>query len=87
MANIRSSKKRAFLSVKRNIINSQQRARIRNQIKTCELAIKNKDKQKEIILNKTISTLAKMAQKKILHYKTANRKISQLQKQYNVLSK
>ena len=87
MANIKSSKKRALLAAKRNIVNTQQRARMRNQVKACKTAIENQNQQKKIILNETISTIAKMAQKGIIHNKTANRKISQLQKKCNVTSK
>ena len=86
MANIKSSRKRALLAAERNVVNSQHRARMRNQVKSCEAAIENQDEQKEVVLNETISTIAKMAQKGILHDKTANRKISQLQKKYNVAS-
>lgn len=87
MASIKSSKKRILLASERNLVNSQQRAYMRNRVRTCEAAIENQDQQKEIILNETISIIAKMAQKGILHDKTANRKISQLQKKYNVASK
>lgn len=87
MANIKSSKKRALLAAERNTVNSQNRARMRNKVRSCESAIINKEENNEVVLNDTISTIAKMAQKGILHKKTASRKISQLQRKHNVAFK
>jgi len=83
MANIKSSKKRALLAEQRNIVNSQKRSSMRNQIKKCNTAIAASDENKETVLNKTISVIDKMAQKGIIHTKTAGRKISRLQKKFN----
>ena len=79
MANIKSSKKRALLAEERNKVNSQLRSAMRNQVKKCNTAIVASDDNKEAVLNKTISTIDKMAQKGIIHAKTAARKISRLQ--------
>lgn len=83
MANIKSSKKRALLAEKRNLINSQFRSAMRNQVKKCNTTIEASADNKETVLNQTISIIDKMAQKGILHPKTAGRKISRLQKRYN----
>ncbi len=84
MANIKSSKKRALIAEQRNIVNSQKRSAMRNQVKKLNTAILASDENKETILNKTISVIDKMAQKGIIHNKTAARKISRLQKKFNV---
>ena len=83
MANIKSSKKRAQLAEERNKVNSQYRSAMRNQIKKCNTALEANDDNKEAVLNKTISFIDKMAQKGIIHDKTAGRKISRLQKKSN----
>ena len=83
MANIKSSKKRALLAEERNRVNSQLRSAMRNQVKKCNTAIVASDDNKEAVLNQTISTIDKMAQKGIIHAKTAARKISRLQKKAN----
>ena len=51
--------------------------------KTITVYIVASDDNKEAVLNKTISTIDKMAQKGIIHAKTAARKISRLQKKAN----
>ena len=83
MANIKSSKKRAQLAEERNKVNSQLKSAMRNQIKKCNTALEAKDDNKEAVLNKTISFIDKMAQKGIIHDKTAGRKVSRLQKKSN----
>lgn len=83
MANIKSAKKRAQLAEEKNKINSQYKSAMRNQIKKCNVSIEVKDNDKEAVLNKTISFIDKMAQKGIIHTKTAGRKISRLQKKSN----
>ena len=83
MANIKSSKKRAQLAEERNKVNSQYRSAMRNQIKKCNTALEANDDNKEAVLNKTISFIDKMAQKGIIHDKTAGRKVSRLQKKSN----
>lgn len=83
MANIKSSKKRALLAEERNKVNSSLRSAMRNQVKKCTTAIAASDDNKQAVLNSTISTIDKMAQKGIIHAKTAARKISRLQKKAN----
>ena len=85
MANIKSSKKRALLAEERNKVNSQLRSAMRNQVKKCNTAIVASDDNKEAVLNKTISTIDKMAQKGIIPKKTAGRKVSRLQKKTNII--
>ena len=85
MANIKSSKKRAQLAEERNKVNSQLKSAMRNQIKKCNTALEAKDDNKEAVLNKTISFIDKMAQKGIIHDKTAGRKVSRLQKKTNII--
>ena len=82
MANIKSSKKRAQLAAQQNEVNSQLRSSMRNQIKKCQSAIVAGEGSDEV-LNKTISHIAKMGKKGIIHPKKADRKISRLQKQFN----
>lgn len=87
MANIKSSKKRALMAVERNEVNSQLRSTMRNQSRKCIAAIENGDENKLEILNATISNLAKMGQRGLIHKKNADRKISRLQTKYNMALK
>ena len=84
MANIKSSKKRAQLAAQQNEVNSQLRSGMRNQIRKCQAAIVAGDEDKNEVLNTTISHIAKMGKKGIIHPRNADRKISRLQKQFNV---
>ena len=83
MANIKSSKKRAQLAAQQNEVNSSLRSSMRNQIRKCHTAIEAGDDNKNEVLNTTISNIAKMGKKGIIHPKNADRKISRLQKQFN----
>lgn len=71
------------MAAKQNIINTSFRSAMRNQVKKCNAAIAAGAENTDAVLKQTISTIDKMAQKGIIHTKTAGRKISRLQKKFN----
>lgn len=79
MANIDSAIKRHRQSLKANARNRAMKTRIRNAIKAVRVAIESKDVAKaEEALSKAASVMDKAAGKKIIHWRTAARKVSRL---------
>lgn len=83
-----SALKRARQSQTRHARNETHENRMRRQIKLLRQAYASKNKEEaQKLLTPTLSLIAKMTTKGILHRNTAARYQSRLQKQFNVLSK
>ncbi|MEW6215962.1 MAG: 30S ribosomal protein S20 [Nitrospirota bacterium] len=83
-----SALKRARQAVKRNIRNKAVRTAVKTLIKKVESAIASSNREdagKALI--ETIRALNKAASKGVIHRNTASRKISQLTRKVNALSK
>ena len=81
MANHKSAVKRARQSVKRNELNRARRTKVRGLAKDVEnLAAAGNVVEAKTALRKAESSLAKAANSKTLHWKTAARKTSRLAK-------
>lgn len=82
-----SAVKRARQSKKRQWHNKTLYTKMRTQIKKLRASLASKDKkQAEGLLKPTLTTIAKMVTKRILHRNTAARYQSRLQRQFNALS-
>lgn len=81
-----SAQKRARQNVKRHVRNRALLIRLRKTVKKFRavLAAQNKKEAQEL-LKPTLSTIARMASKGILHRNTAARYRSRLQQQFNAL--
>ena len=78
--------KRARQSEKRHTRNVAHESRLHNQIKLLRQACASKNKEEgQKLLIPTLSLIAKMKSKRILHRNTAARYQSRLQKQFNAL--
>lgn len=87
MANHKSALKRHRQSLAANARNRAAKTRIKNAIKDVRHAIQNEDKEAALqALRKASSVMDKAGSKKILHWRTAARKISRLNKAVNALS-
>ncbi|WP_457571250.1 30S ribosomal protein S20 [Desulfovulcanus sp.] len=81
MANHKSALKRHRQSLKRRARNRSVKTRVKNVIKAVRLAAEQKDAQKAVeALRTATSVLDRAAQKKVIHWRTAARKISRLSK-------
>ncbi len=79
MANIKSAKKRAQLSVERNLHNSSLRSRLRTAIKKVRKAVETGDKAAAgVILRESQGIIDSIADKRIIHKNTASRYKSRL---------
>ena len=86
MANHASAIKRHKQSVKRNARNRAARTRIKNVVKAVRTAIQNNDKAAaEAALVTATSVVSKVANKGVIHWKNASRKVSRLAKAVNAL--
>ncbi|WP_252380308.1 30S ribosomal protein S20 [Desulfovulcanus ferrireducens] len=84
MANHKSALKRHRQSLKRRARNRSVKTRVKNVIKSVRLAAEQKDAQKAAeALRTATSVLDRAAQKKVIHWRTAARKISRLTKLVN----
>lgn len=82
-----SAVKRARQSKRRQARNKTLYTQMRTQIKKLRATLATKDKKlSESLLQPTLSTIAKMVTKRILHRNTAARYQSRLQRQFNALS-
>lgn len=81
MPNIKSAKKRALQTTKRQLTNQSRRSAIKTAVKKVLVAIENSDLEtaKKLFLEAE-SKLAKARGKGLLHHNTAARKISRLSK-------
>jgi small subunit ribosomal protein S20 len=79
MANTKSAKKAARVTVRRTAINKTRRSRMRTFVRKVEEAIATGDKSAaETALRNAQPELMRSAQKGILHKNTASRKVSRL---------
>ncbi|MBT8763158.1 30S ribosomal protein S20 [Desulfohalobiaceae bacterium Ax17] len=84
LANHKSALKRHRQSLKRRARNRSVKTRVKNVIKSVRLAAEQKDAQKAAeALRTATSVLDRAAQKKVIHWRTAARKISRLTKLVN----
>lgn len=88
MAHTKSAKKRIRQNIKRRMRNKALKSLCRTRIKELEELISREEiekaKEKFIVVQKT---LAKVAQKRVIHKNTAQRQISRLHKKLNELAK
>ena len=88
MATHASAEKRNKQNIKRNARNKQARSTLRSAVKEVTVAVSKKDAAAvQSTLKVATSLLAKAANKKLVHKKTAARKISRLTKQANASKK
>lgn len=86
MANTKSAKKAARVTLRRTAINKARRSRMRTFVRKVEEAITSGDKTAaEAALRNAQPELMRSAQKGILHKNTASRKISRLSARIRVL--
>ena len=86
MPNHKSAEKRVRQTIKRNAVNSNNKSRVRTQIKKLRAALTSGDKQQSTeLLNPTISVIDKAVNKGILHKNTAARYKSRLTSHVNNL--
>ncbi len=79
MANIKSAKKRAQLSVERNLHNSSLRSRLRTAIKKVRKAVETGDKAAATsMLRESQGIIDSIADRRIIHKNTASRYKSRL---------
>ncbi|WP_419779627.1 30S ribosomal protein S20 [Maridesulfovibrio sp.] len=79
MANHKSALKRHRQSIKRNLRNNMVRTRIKNVVKEVREAVEANDTELAATsLRKATSVLDKAATKKVIHARTAARRISRL---------
>ncbi|MCK9240413.1 30S ribosomal protein S20 [Desulfocurvus sp.] len=79
MANHKSAIKRHRQSLKRRDRNRAVKTRIKNVVKAVRLAVEAKDKeQAQAALATATAVLDKAATKKVVHWRTAARKVSRL---------
>jgi small subunit ribosomal protein S20 len=84
MPNHKSAEKRVRQNAKRNAVNSNNKSRVRTQIKKLRAALTAGDNQLSTeLLNPTISTIDKAVNKGILHKNTAARYKSRLTSHVN----
>lgn len=84
MANHKSALKRHRQSLKANARNRAMRTRIKNVVKDVRQAIEAGDKNSAVnALREVSSVLDKAAGKKVIHWRTAARKVSRLNKAVN----
>lgn len=81
MPNIKSAKKRALQTTKRQLVNQARRSSVKTAVKKVMIAIESSDIEtaKKLFIEAE-SKLAKARGKGLLHYNTAARKISRLAK-------
>jgi small subunit ribosomal protein S20 len=87
LATHKSALKRHRQSVKKNIINTAARTKLRNQVRAVLAAIEEHDKDKSAAeLLKVIPALHQAAAKGVIHRNTASRNISRLTLKVNTLA-
>lgn len=88
MPNIKSAKKRALQTTKRQLVNQARRSSVKTAVKKVMIAIESKDIEtaKKLFIEAE-SKLAKARGKGLLHHNTAARKISRLAKKVAAATK
>jgi len=86
MANTKSAKKMVRKIARRTAINKSWRTRMRSHVRKVEEAIESGDRQKaEAAFRAAQSEIMRVAQRNIIHKRTAARKISRLAGHINAL--
>ena len=86
MARHISAMKRARQNEKRRVRNQSRKTRVKHAVREVRLAVARKNSEGAVTaLEKAVPTIAKVAGKGSLHWRTAARKISRLTKQVNAL--
>lgn len=83
MANHKSALKRAGQNERKRLRNRAVQTRVKNVVKEVRLAVAEETQNAVEQLNRAQSVIDKAAKKRVLHRKTASRKISRLAKQVN----
>ena len=79
MANTKSAKKAAHVSLRRNTVNKNRMSRLRSSVRKVEEALASGDKTAaETALKAAQPELMRSAQKGVIHKNTASRKVSRL---------
>ncbi len=87
MANHKSAIKRHRQSLKRYARNRSIRTRIKNTLNAVRAAVQEKDFSKaQTALNEASSVLDKASTKSVIHWRSAARRISRLQRQVNEIA-
>jgi len=87
MANTKSAKKAARVTIKRTAVNKARRSRVRTFVRKVEEAIASGDKgAAETALRSAQPEIMRGSQKGILHKNTASRKISRLSARIRTLA-
>jgi small subunit ribosomal protein S20 len=87
LANHKSALKRHRQSIQARNRNRMVKTRIKHSVKAVRLAIENKDAEKaQQALQRATSVLDSAASKKVVHWRTAARKISRLSKAVSALA-
>ena len=86
MARHISALKRARQNEKRRVRNQSRKTRVKHVVREVRAAVSRKNLESAVTaLEKAVPTIAKVAGKGTLHWRTAARKISRLTKQVNAL--
>ncbi len=86
MARHISAMKRARQNEKRRVRNQSRKTRVKHAVREVRAAVSRKNLESAVTaLEKAVPTIAKVAGKGTLHWRTAARKISRLTKQVNAL--
>jgi small subunit ribosomal protein S20 len=87
LATHKSALKRHRQSIKKNLVNTAQRTRLRNMVKAVVTALDDRDKEAATgALLSAIPVLQRAANRGIIHRNTASRNISRLTQKVNALS-
>ena len=87
MANTSSAKKAARQMIRRTEVNKARRSSVKTDVRSVEEAIASGDRAKaEAALKAAQPQLARIAQKGLMHKKTASRKVSRLSKRVKAMS-
>ncbi len=87
MATHKSALKRHRQNIKKNVVNTAHRTRLRNLVKAVVAALEDRDKEKATgALLSAIPALQRAANKGIIHRNTASRNVSRLTQKVNALS-
>jgi small subunit ribosomal protein S20 len=86
MANTKSAKKAARQAIRKTNVNKARRSRLKSSVRKVEEAIASGDKQAAAAaLKEAEPVIARIAQKRVVHRKSASRKVSRLAKRVGAM--
>ena len=86
MANTKSAKKSARQAIRKTNVNKARRSRLKSSVRKVEEAIASGDKQAAAAaLKEAEPVIARIAQKHVVHRKSASRKVSRLAKRVGAM--